>query len=95
MAMKNPPHPGLTVRHDCIEPLNLSVTKAAQALRVSRQTLTNLLTGRSAISAEMAVRLEKVFGSSAEAWLRLQANYSLAQLDRDQIEVSGSLVAAE
>ncbi len=95
MPMKNPPHPGLTIRHDCIEALGLSVTKAAEVLGVTRQALTNILTGRSAISPEMAVRLEKAFGSTAQAWLRLQGNYDLSQIDRDEIEVTAPLALAE
>lgn len=87
MPMKSPPHPGLTIRHDCIEALGLSVTKAAEVLGVTRQALTNVLTARSAISPEMAVRLEKAFGSTAQTWLRLQGNYDLSQIDRDEIEV--------
>jgi antitoxin HigA-1 len=71
VPMKNPPHPGFSVRHDCIEPLGLSVTEAARALRVTRQTLNNLVNGKSGISAEMAIRLDKAFGGGAETWLRL------------------------
>jgi antitoxin HigA-1 len=56
MPMRNPPHPGLSVRHDCLEPLNLTVTEAASALGVTRQTLNNLLNGKSGISPEMAIR---------------------------------------
>ena len=61
MPMKNPPHPGLSVRHDCLEPLGLSVTDAAAHLGVSRKQLSDVLNGRSGISAEMAVRLDKAF----------------------------------
>jgi antitoxin HigA-1 len=82
MPMKNPPHPGRIVRQDCIEPLGLTITDAASALGVTRQTLNNLVNERAAISTEMAVRLSKAFGSSPEMWLRLQANYDLAQLRR-------------
>ncbi|HEY6419671.1 MAG TPA: HigA family addiction module antitoxin [Candidatus Binataceae bacterium] len=80
MAMKNPPHPGLTVRHDCLEPLGLTVTEGAKALRVTRQALNNLLNGKSGISPEMAVRLAKAFGSSAKTWLGIQLDYDLAQV---------------
>ena len=62
MTMKNPPHPGLSVRHDCIEPLGLTITEAAEALGVTRQTLNNLVNGKSGISADMAIRLDKAFG---------------------------------
>jgi addiction module HigA family antidote len=79
MAMKNPPHPGLSVRADCLEPLGLSVTRAAKALGVSRQALNNLINGQAAISPEMAIRLDKAFGGGADTWVRLQAAYDLAQ----------------
>lgn len=79
MRMKNPPHPGLSVRHDCLEPLGLSIAAGAKALGVTRQAMNNLVTGKSGISAEMAIRLEKAFGGGAETWLRMQAAYDLAQ----------------
>src|SRR5882724_7601360 len=82
MTMKNPPHPGLSVRHACIEPLGLTITEAAQVLGVTRQTLNNLVNGKSGISAEMAIRLDKAFGGGAETWLRLQMAYDLAQAER-------------
>jgi antitoxin HigA-1 len=87
MPMKNPPHPGLAVRHDCIEPLGLTVTQAAKALGVTRQTLNNLLNGKSGISPEMAVRLAKAFGSSPETWLGVQLDYDLAQVRRRKGEI--------
>jgi len=62
MAMKNPPHPGLSVRHDCLEPLGLSVTAAAKKLGVSRKQLSDIVNGHSGISPEMAIRLDKAFG---------------------------------
>jgi addiction module HigA family antidote len=80
--MKNPPHPGLHVRYDCLEPLKLSVTKGAQALGVSRQALNNLVNGKSGISPEMAVRLSKAFGGSPAVWLKMQMDYDLAQVTR-------------
>ncbi len=79
MAMKNPPHPGLSVRHDCLEPLGLSVSEAAERLGVSRKQLSDLVNGHAGISAEMAIRLGKAFGGGAETWYRLQAAYDLAQ----------------
>jgi addiction module HigA family antidote len=82
MPMKNPPHPGQSVRADCIEPLGLTVTEAAKALGVSRQALNNLIHGQAAISPEMAIRLDKAFGGGADTWLRLQAAYDLAQAER-------------
>jgi antitoxin HigA-1 len=82
MPMKNPPHPGLSVRHDCLEPLNLNVTEAAKKLGVSRKQLSDIVNGRSGISPAMAIRLDKAFGGGAETWLRLQAAYDLAQAMR-------------
>lgn len=79
MPMKSPPHPGLSVRHDCLEPLGLSVTEAARRLGVSRKQLSDVLNGHSGISAEMAIRLDKAFGGGADTWYRLQAAFDLAQ----------------
>ena len=87
MPMKNPPHPGGTVLHDCIEPLGLTITDAAEKLGVSRFTLSELVNGKRGISPEMAVRLSKVFGGSAESWLVQQAQYDLARVDMDRIKV--------
>jgi addiction module HigA family antidote len=80
--MKNPPHPGLSVRLDCLEPLGLSVAAGAKALGVTRQAMNNLVSGKAGISAEMAIRLEKAFGGGAETWLRMQAAYDLAQAEK-------------
>lgn len=80
MSKKTPSHPGEYVRHDCIDPLGLTITEAAKALGVTRQTLTSLVNGKSGVSPEMAIRLEKAFGSTAEMWLRLQAAYDLAHV---------------
>lgn len=79
MPMSNPPHPGLSVRHDCLEPLGLSVSEAAAGLGVSRKQLSNVVNGRAGISPEMAIRLDKAFGGGADAWYRLQAAYDIAQ----------------
>jgi addiction module HigA family antidote len=84
MTMKNPPHPGETVRYDCLEPLGLTVTQGAKALGVTRQALNNLVNGKSGISPEMAIRLSKAFGSSPETWLKLQLDYDLAQARRGE-----------
>src|SRR6202051_2602477 len=87
MPMKNPPHPGGFVLRQCIEPLGLSITGAAAALGVTRTTLSELVNGRRGISPEMAVRLSKVFGGSAESWLVQQAQYDLAQVAADRIKL--------
>jgi addiction module HigA family antidote len=79
--MKNPPHPGRVVRQECLEPLGLSVTRAAEHLGVNRNTMTNLVNEHAGISPEMAVRLSKAFGGSARMWLGLQMDYDLAQAE--------------
>ncbi|MBU1343639.1 MAG: HigA family addiction module antidote protein [Proteobacteria bacterium] len=79
MVMFDPPHPGEAIREFCIEPLGLTVTAAAKGLNVSRKTLSALLNGRFGISPEMAIRLSKAFGGSAESWLIQQAQYDLWQ----------------
>ena len=90
MPMKNPPHPGLSIRHDCLEPLGLSLTDAAAHLGVSRKHLSDVINGRSGISPEMAVRLDKAFGGGASTWYQLQAAYDLAQVMQraDRIKVN-------
>jgi addiction module HigA family antidote len=80
MIMKNPPHPGKLVRHDCLEPLGLSVTDGASALGKSRKALSDLVNGKAGVSPEMAVRLSKAFGGSVGIWLRMQAAYDEAQV---------------
>ena len=70
--MHNPPHPGEVLKELCIEPLNLTVTEAAEALGVSCKTLSAILNGKAGISPEMAIRLSKAFGTSAESWLNQQ-----------------------
>jgi len=88
MPMKNPPHPGRIVRQDCLQALGLSVTRGAKVLGVTRQALNNLVNQKSGISPEMAVRLSKAFGSTPEAWLRLQANYDLARVREHEDEIA-------
>ena len=87
MLMKSPPHPGGFVLRECIEPMGLTITQAAEALGVTRVTLSELVNCRRGISPEMAVRLSKAFGGSAESWLVQQAQYDLAQVKADRIKV--------
>ena len=89
MAMKSPPHPGRSIKQNCLEPLGLSVTEGARVLGVARHTLSRVLNGHAAISPEMAIRLEKVGWSTAEFWLRRQTSYDLALARRseDRIKV--------
>ncbi len=90
MGMHNPPHPGEIIKKFCVEPLGLSVTKAAESLGVTRKTFSMLLNGKSGISPEMALRLSKVFGRTPEGWLRLQLQYDLwkakQNVDIDHLE---------
>jgi len=87
MPMKNPPHPGRIVREECLQPLRLSVTSGAKILGVSRQALNNLVNQRAGISPEMAIRLAKAFGASAQTWLRMQSNYDLAQALKSESKI--------
>lgn len=97
MPMKTPVHPGRIVRHDCLEPLGLSVTEGARVLGVTRQTLNNVIHGKSGISPQMAIRLSKAFGSTPETWLRMQLAYDLARALKQQskIKVRRQYVAEE
>ncbi len=80
--MHNPPHPGAVLRELCVEPLGLTVSETAEALGVSRKTLSAILNERSGISPEMAVRLSIAFGTSAESWLDPQVQYDLWRAER-------------
>ena len=79
MPMQNPPHPGQAIRHDCLEPMGLSLTAAAEKLGVSRKQLSSIVNGHAGISPAMAIRLDRVFGGGAATWYQLQAAYDLAQ----------------
>src|ERR1700731_4006338 len=87
MTMKNPPHPGLVVLQECIQPLGLTITAAAAALGVTRNTLSELVNGKRGISPEMAVRLSRVFGGTEDGWLVQQAQYDLAHVRRDRLKL--------
>ena len=84
MAMKNPPHPGHSIKINCLDALGLSVTEASKVLGVARHTLSRVLNGRAAISPAMAIRLEKAGWSNAEFWLRRQTAYDLAQARKSE-----------
>lgn len=81
--MQNPPHPGEIVRKDCIDPLGLTITEAAEGLGVSRKHLSALVNGRAGISPEMAIRLSRAFGGSPESWLTQQMQYDLRQAEEE------------
>jgi addiction module HigA family antidote len=87
--MHNPPHPGEILKELCLEPLGISVTRTAEALGVSRKTLSAILNGRAGISPEMALRLSKAFDTSAESWLNQQMHYDLWVVEQSagQLEV--------
>ena len=84
MPMKNPPHPGRSIKDACLDPLGLTVTEGAKVLGVTRNTLSRVINGQSGISAEMAIRLEKAGWSNADHWLRLQTAYELAEARRHE-----------
>ena len=87
MNMKNPPHPGGVVLRQCIAPRGITITDAAQALGVARNTLSELVNGKRGISPEMAVRLAQVFGGTEQGWLVQQAQYDLAHVQRDRLKL--------
>ena len=96
MGMRNPPHPGEIVRHECLEPLGLTVTRAAQGLGVTRQALSDLVNGKAGVSVEMSLRLSRAFGSTPETWLGMQTAYDLWQAREraNEIEVENFKAAA-
>ena len=94
MAMKNPPHPGRSIKAACLDPLDLSVTEGAGRLGVARHTLSRVVNGRSGISPEMAIRLEKMGWSTARAWLAAQSGYDLAQAQKNAGEIKVSRLEA-
>jgi len=87
MPMKNPPHPGHSIKDACLDPLGLTVTEAAKVLGVARHTLSRVLNGQAGLSPEMAIRLEKAGWSNADHWLRLQTAYDLAQARRHESSI--------
>jgi len=94
MPMKNPPHPGLSIKHDCLEPLGLTVTEAAKVLGVSRRHLSDLINGHAGISPEMAIRLSKAFGGGAHVWAGIQLDYDMAQAMKHADRIHVRRVAA-
>lgn len=91
MPVTTPPHPGQIIKIDCLPDRNMTVGAAAQALGVSRQTLDKIVNGRGSITPDMAIRFEKVFGSSAETWLHMQLSYDLAQARHREPEIVASI----
>ena len=96
MPIHDPPHPGEIVREECLEPLGLTVTRAAQGLGVTRQALSDLVNGKAGVSVEMSIRLSRAFGSSPETWLSMQMAYDLwhAQIRSEHMVVENFAMAA-
>ncbi len=86
MPMKNPSHPGQLIKAD-IDELGLTLVDAAKGLGISRQQLLSVIAGRAGVTPEMAIRLEKAIGSTADTWLRMQMNYDLTQVRKRAINV--------
>ncbi|MFZ2996037.1 HigA family addiction module antitoxin [Sphingobium sp.] len=87
IRLKNPSHPGGFIRHEIIDPLGLSVTAAAEALGVTRATLSTLLNERAHLSSEMALRIEKAFGVSMDTLMRMQNSFDIAQARKREGEI--------
>lgn len=87
-GIKHNTHPGELLYEDILKENNLTVSKAAQLLKVTRSALSNVLNGKAAISPLMAIRLEKVFGGSATFWVRMQAAYDLREAEKAFQETS-------
>jgi antitoxin HigA-1 len=87
MPIKNPPHPGDFIRTEIVRPARLSVTAAAAALQVSRPTLSTLLNGKSDLSGDMALRIEKAFGVKMDTLMRMQASYDIAQTRKREKQI--------
>ena len=92
--MKNPPHPGISVRINCLDPVGLSVTEGAKALGVSRQALSRLINGQAGVSPEMAIRFSKAFGTTPDIWIRMQASYDIARAKRQAARIKVVRLAA-
>ena len=88
MPMKDPPHPGRSIRDASLDALELNVTEAAKVLGVARHTLSRVINGQAGISPDMAIRLEKAGWSNADHWLRLQVAYDLAQARKHQDQIN-------
>ena len=97
MPMHDPCHPGEIVKYECLEPLGLTITRAARGLGISRQKLSDLVNGKTGVTADMAIRLSIAFGSSAETWLGMQSAFDLwqARNQSESLEVEQFAVAAE
>ena len=94
MLMHNPPHPGEIIKELCIKPLELTVTEAAKALGVSRNTLSKVLNGHASVSPEMAIRLSIAFNTTSESWLNQQMQYDLWQAEKERKKIKVTKLVA-
>ena len=85
--MFNPPHPGRSLKRDCIEALGLTITEAADRLGITRTNLSNVVNQHSGISPELAIRLEKMGWGTADSWLAMQCAYELAQARKREAKI--------
>lgn len=88
MPMRNPPHPGESVREDCIAACNLTIAEAAAHMGIDERQLTDVCHGRAPITADIAIRVDMAFGGTADVWLALQASYDLAQARKRAADLS-------
>jgi len=95
LKMKNPPHPGFSVRVDCLKPHGLSVTEGAKILGVSRSALSNLVNENADLSWDMAIRLAKAFGATPEGWMRLQFQYDASQVEERSKRIKVKIFVAD
>ena len=86
MAMRKPPHPGRQIK-PALDACGLDITKGADHLGVTRNTLSRVINGHAGVSSDMAIRLDKAFGGGAEIWVRMQASYDLAQAREHEGEI--------
>lgn len=91
MKMHNPPHPGKVLDELCLKPLSMSITEAAERLGVSRKTISKIINGHGSITPEMALRLEIVFGSTAQTWLNMQSAFDLWNISKKRRRLSEAL----
>ena len=81
MPMKNPPHPGRSIRINCLEPAGLSVAAGAKVLGVGRMALSRVVKGEAGVTADLAIRLAHAFGATPEVWMRMQSQYDRREAD--------------
>ncbi|NUQ37970.1 MAG: HigA family addiction module antidote protein [Caldilineales bacterium] len=94
MTMHAPPHPGEIIKDLWLAPLGASITEAAQAMGVSRKTLSKIVNGRGRVTPEIALRLSIALGGSPESWLGHQAAYDLWELEQQTYELDASPLLA-